>query len=76
MVIGTVLAVILVVLALTLLSLLFSIRIMAFMGETGANVVSRVLGVILAALAIQFVLNGWQEGIMFIEETAPRMLTV
>jgi len=58
------------------LSLLFSIRIMAFMGETGANVVSRVLGVILAALAIQFVLNGWQEGFMFIEETAPRMLTV
>ena len=76
MVIGTVLAVILVVLSLTLLSLLFSIRIMAFMGETGANVVSRVLGVILAALAIQFVLNGWQEGFMYIEQTAPQMLTV
>jgi small neutral amino acid transporter SnatA (MarC family) len=34
------------------------------------------LGVILAALAIQFVLNGWQEASMYIEETAPRMLTV
>jgi multiple antibiotic resistance protein len=65
-----------VVLALTLLSLLFSIRIMAFMGDTGANGVSRVLGVILAALAIQFVLNGWQEASMYIEQTAPQMLTV
>ena len=53
MVIGTVLAVVFVVLSVTLVSLLLSARIMGFMGETGANVVSRVLGVILAALAVE-----------------------
>ena len=54
----TVLAVLLVVLLVTLVSLLFSARIMTLMGETGANVVSRVLGIVLTALAVQFVLNG------------------
>ena len=76
LVIGTVLAVILVVLLVTLVSLIFSARIMALMGETGANVISRVLGVVLAALAVQFVLNGWQEGFMTIGENASQMLTI
>ena len=75
-VIGTVLAVLFVVLLATMASLLFSVRIMNFMGETGANVVSRVLGVVLAALAVQFVLNGWQQGFLFTEGTAPQMLTI
>lgn len=46
------------VLLLTLISLSFAGRLMAWMGETGANVVTRVLGIILAALAMQFVLDG------------------
>jgi len=47
-------------LGLTLISLLFSARIMKLLGETGANVVGRVLGILLTALAVQFVLDGLQ----------------
>lgn len=75
-VIGTMLAVLFVVLTTTLLSLFFSVRIMSFMGETGANVVSRVLGVILAALAVQYVIDGWQAGMVLMPTNTPSMLTI
>jgi multiple antibiotic resistance protein len=51
-------AVLAAVLALALVSLLAAARLVRLLGETGANVVTRTLGVVLAALAVQFVLDG------------------
>jgi len=75
-IIATVLAVLLVVLLATLASLLLSTKILAFMGETGANVISRVLGIILAALAVQFVLNGWSAGFSLLEGVRTEALII
>lgn len=46
------------VLALTLGALLSAARVVKLLGITGANVIGRVLGVILAALAAQYVVDG------------------
>ncbi|MBI1422467.1 MAG: NAAT family transporter [Gammaproteobacteria bacterium] len=46
------------VLFITLLCLLYAPRLSRLLGETGANVISRLLGLILAALAVQFVIDG------------------
>lgn len=46
------------VLGLLLLALLASEYLMRLLGETGANVFSRLLGLILAALSVQYVVDG------------------
>jgi len=47
-----------VILALSLFMLLLAAKISRMLGETGTNVITRVLGVILTALAVQYILNG------------------
>ncbi|MFN2348498.1 MAG: MarC family protein, partial [Thioalkalivibrio sp.] len=55
--------VVLLVLALTLITLWFAPMIVRALGETGINVVNRMLGLILSALAVQFILDGVRVGL-------------
>jgi multiple antibiotic resistance protein len=54
-------AAIVLVAAITLLTLLFASRLSQLLGTTGINLVTRIMGLILAASAAQFVLDGWRE---------------
>ena len=56
-----VVATLIVVMALSLAVLLASVRVVELLGITGTNVVSRVLGILTAALAVQLVLDGLVE---------------
>jgi multiple antibiotic resistance protein len=55
---GAIAAVLMAVLLITLLSFLAAPAIERILGKTGLNIVTRVLGMLLAALAVQFVLDG------------------
>lgn len=49
------------VLLLSWLALLLAGRLLTLLGETGANVIGRLLGLLLAALAVQFIVDGMTE---------------
>ncbi|HTQ14271.1 MAG TPA: MarC family protein [Rhizomicrobium sp.] len=55
---GWVLAALAAMMAVTFLSMLLSDRLMRVLGQTGANVIARVSGILLAALAMQFIFDG------------------
>jgi multiple antibiotic resistance protein len=62
-VIGSMLAILL----LTLISMLLAGRLQALLGVTGMHVIERVMGVILAALAVQFIFDGIKQSGLFVQ---------
>jgi multiple antibiotic resistance protein len=50
--------------AITLLTLRFAVRVERILGRTGINVIMRIMGLILAATAAQFILDGWREAMV------------
>lgn len=63
---SAVITALLVVLALTLLFLLIASGVQKLLGITGLHVVSRTVGIVLCALAVQFMIDGLRESWVFI----------
>lgn len=55
----------LIVMLITLILLLIATQVQRILGTIGLNVINRILGVILSALAVQFVFDGLAQSILF-----------
>jgi multiple antibiotic resistance protein len=51
----------------SLIVLLFASRLARVLGRTGINVASRIMGLILAATAAQFLIDGWREAFSVVQ---------
>lgn len=60
-----IIAVLLVVMGINYIALSFAHHVTRLLGVTGVNVVGRVFGIILAAVAVQFILNGIERSGLF-----------
>jgi multiple antibiotic resistance protein len=58
---AAVILVLLLVLTLSLFMLLTASRIVKYLGVAGVNVISRVFGIVLGALAVQYILDGLKQ---------------
>ena len=47
-----------------LISLLYAPRVVSILGKTGINVVTRIMGLILAASAVQFMIDGSRDAML------------
>jgi multiple antibiotic resistance protein len=62
---AVVLAMLLAVMIVTLCSLLLASQLQRYLGVTGLHVISRVFGVLLSALAVQFMFDGLAQSGLF-----------
>jgi multiple antibiotic resistance protein len=61
---AAIIAILLLCLALTFAALMASEVLQRWLGETGTDVVGRISGVLLAALAVQFVFDGLRQALL------------
>ena len=58
---GVVIVAVLIIQLLALISLILSPQLMKIMGRTGNGILARIMGILLAAMSVQFIADGFVE---------------